>query len=182
MRWRMVALTAAIYALVGACGAGGDPGGKVASLSQSATPSNGQSANDGKTDEDRMREYAKCMGDHGIEVEEPKTEPGQGGKGGGIGIKVEAGQEGKLEEAEKACNHLLPNGGKPKPVDAATLDKMREHAKCLRDNGLDVPDPDPNSPGITVKENDPDKANKAFAACKHIMGEDGPMLEGKDSK
>jgi hypothetical protein len=182
VRWRTVALAAATFALVSACsGAGGDPGSRVASLGDGATSSQNAPAGDGGTDEDKQRDFIKCMQDHGVNAQEAPPPAGSaGGGGGGIAIEGGPGDEEKLREADAACRHLLPNGGKPPQLSAEDLDKMREHAKCLRENGLNVPDPDPNNPGIMVEDADPETANKAFEACKHIMGGEGPMLESKE--
>ena len=71
-------LAAATFAvLVGACAGNANSGSGVASLSDSNQPSAQQQGSDGKTDEDRNREFAKCMREHGVDVPDP--EPGQGG-------------------------------------------------------------------------------------------------------
>lgn len=167
VRWRLLALTAATCALLGGCAANGDGGNDVASISSAAAPSDQQSADDGKTDEDKMREYAGCMREHGIAMEDPKSGP----DGGGISISVDGSNEGKMKAADEACRHLLPNGGQPPKLDAAQLDKLREQAKCLREHGVNVPDPDPNNPGFSIDGADKDKMDAAMKACG---GPDGP--------
>ncbi|HET9143323.1 hypothetical protein [Actinophytocola sp.] len=177
VRWRLVAVSAAMMALLGACSSGsGGPGNGVASLSDPAQPSNGQQADDGKTDEDRMREFAGCMREHGIDMEDPKSGP----DGGGISIEVNGDNEGKMKEADEACRHLMPNGGQPPKLDAAQLDKLREQAKCLRDHGLNVKDPDPNNPGIMIEGSGPDQKEfeEAHKAC-NMEGPGGVFGSGK---
>ncbi|HEU5475448.1 MAG TPA: hypothetical protein VFV67_32795 [Actinophytocola sp.] len=168
VRWRLLVLAAATWALVGACASGGDGGNEVASLSGSATPSDQQSADDGKTDEDKMREFAACMREQGIDVQDPQSGP----NGGGISMKVDAKDDAKMKAAEEKCRPLLPNGGQPPKLDAAQLDKLRETAKCLREQGLDVPDPDPNDPGIEITGEDKAKVDAAMKACG---GPEGPV-------
>ena len=176
VRLRLLGLVVAAFALVTACGAGDGGGNKVASLSDPATPSNQQQAGDGTGgDEQKMREFTKCMREHGVDMPDPKTGPD-----GGTMIEVhgEPGDEDKVKAADEACKHLLPNGGQPPKLDAAQLDKMREQAKCLREHGVNVPDPDPNNPGFTIQgSGDQDKDKAAFEAC---MGKDGGFMVQKD--
>ena len=169
VRWRLIALTAATFALVSACGNGGG-GNKVASLSDPAKPSDQQQASDKGSgdDEQKMRDFTKCMRDHGVDMPEPKSGPG-----GGVSIEMNGGpgDEAKMKAADEACKSLLPNGGVPPKLDAAQLDKMREQAKCMREHGVNMPDPDPNNPGIKIEgSGDPEKDKAAFEAC---MGGDG---------
>lgn len=170
VRWRLIAVAAVSLALAGGCSQGPAGNNQVASLSDAAQPSDGQAA-DGKTDEDQMREFAACMREHGIEMDDPTSGPG----GGGISISVQGDDESKMKAADEACKPLLPNGGRPPKLDAADLDRMRETAKCLREHGLDVPDPDPNDPGFSFNGVDQDKVKAAMEAC----GETGGPGKGK---
>jgi hypothetical protein len=165
VRWWLGAMVAAAVGLAAGCAADGSGPQQVASLSDSAKPS-GESQTDNRSDEDKMREFAKCMREHGIEMDDPQVDS----KGGaGIGIQIEPGQKDQLRAAEQACKHLLPNGGRPPQLDPEDLDKMREFTKCLREHGLDVPDPDPNEPGIRLDAGqDPEKADQAMEACEHL--------------
>jgi hypothetical protein len=171
MRARRLVLAVAAFALAGGCGAAAEPPGKVASLGDGSTPADQQPAQDNRTDEDKMREFAQCMRDRGVNVELQPAQPGPGGSTGGGGFSIQGGpgEEGKIREANDACGHLLPNGGKPPKLDAEQLDKLREHAKCLRDNGVNVSDPDPNDPGIRIDGGDQEKVDRALKACEHLM-------------
>ncbi|MFL6143121.1 MAG: hypothetical protein ACJ72N_14805 [Labedaea sp.] len=174
VRWRVMILAVATVALVTACGAGPD-GNRVASLSSgSATPSGQQQASDGRSDEDKIRDFSKCMREHGVDVPEPTMAPkaGDGGNTGGPGIVIQgAGPEKeKIDTANEACRPLLPNGGQPPKLDAKQLDEMRRMAQCMREHGVNMPDPDPNKPGIAIDKNDgqdidPEAMKKAAEAC-----------------
>jgi len=99
---------------------------------------------------------------------EPKTGPGGGAM---IEMHGDAGDEAKVKAADEACKHLLPNGGVPPKLDAAQLDKLRQQATCMREHGVNMPDPDPNNPGIKIEgSGDPEKDKAASEAC---MGKDG---------
>lgn len=166
-------LTAATFALlVGACAGNANTDGGVASLSDSNQPSAQRQSSDGKTDEDRNREFAKCMREHGVDVPDP--EPGQGG------VTIKERDLEKVRPAREACQHLLPNGGVPEKMDPEELDKARERAKCMREHGIDVPDPDPNDPRIRPPEGvDPEKMRAAMEACRpEDAPDDGPVRTG----
>ncbi|MCR6484236.1 hypothetical protein M8542_15545 [Amycolatopsis sp. OK19-0408] len=167
MRTRIVVAALGAALLLGGCGAKGDGGDKVASIS---TPpkSGGPTAadNSGKSDEDKMRDFAKCMREHGVDMPDPKP----AGDGGGMAITLDGdgADKGKIDTAQKACKHLMPNGGEMKPPSAEELDKMRKDAKCMRDHGIDMPDPDPSGKGMTRAGSvgdDPKKFEEAAKAC-----------------
>ncbi|WP_206785213.1 hypothetical protein [Amycolatopsis sp. MtRt-6] len=169
MRIRIAVAALGTALLLGGCGAKPDDGSKVASIS--TPPKTGGPAaadNSGKSDEDKMREFAKCMREHGVDMPDPK--PAGDGKGM---IAVGPGEGGdtdrsKAEAAHNACKTLLPNGGEMKPPSAEELDKMRRQAKCMREHGVDMPDPDPTGKGamrIGAPGDDPKKFEEAAKAC-----------------
>lgn len=164
-RWWLVVL-AVLFALVSGCSSNGDGGDGVASMSSAPAPSSsapggGGSGNDGP-DMDQMRAYAKCMREHGVDMEDPQD--------GGISIAVDSeAEQKKVDKANEACKHLMPNGGEDEKPTAEDLDNAREMAKCLREHGIDVKEPTMDSPGISVDAgsggNDPEKVNKAMEEC-----------------
>ena len=167
MRTRIAVAAIGAALLLGGCGAKTDDGAKVASIS---TPSNtgGPTAagNSGKSDEDKMRDFAKCMREHGVDMPDPK--PAGDGKGMSIAIQGEGADRGKIDAAQNACKHLMPNGGEMKPPSAEELDKMRKQARCMREHGVDMPDPDPTGKGamqIGGPGDDPKKFEEAAKAC-----------------
>jgi hypothetical protein len=179
MRTRIVVAALGAALLLAGCGAKADDGAKVASIS---TPpkSGGPTAadNSGKSDGDKMRDFAKCMREHGVEMPDPKTSPD--GKGMSIAIQGDGADQSKLEDAQKACKHLMPNGGEMKPPSAEELDKMRQQAKCMREHGINMPDPDPSGQGtrtIGGPGDDPKKFEEAAKACG--MGIAGRAEAGK---
>lgn len=158
----------AVLALVAGCGGGGEDGDKVASISSPPSPG---AAGDGKqadnvSDEDKMRNFAKCMRENGIDMPDPKT---NGDEQGTISLGG-PGQidEKKMNAASDACRKHLPNGGEMKPPSPEELDKMRAEAKCMREHGIDMPDPDPT--GKTARAlggpgDDMKKFEEAAKAC-----------------
>ncbi|WP_395106071.1 hypothetical protein [Actinomadura sp. SCN-SB] len=101
-------------------------------------------------DQEKMRQYAKCMRANGIDMPDPSAEGGR--------ITVERRQSAdainrqKAQAAEKKCRHLMPNGGKPAKPKAEQLAELRAMAKCMRENGVpSFPDPNPNG-GIVINQ------------------------------
>ncbi|MGW3963065.1 hypothetical protein ACWED2_24825 [Amycolatopsis sp. NPDC005003] len=165
IRTAVAAIGAAL--LLAGCGAKADDGSKVASISTPSKTGGPTAAdNSGKSDEDKIREFTKCMREHGVDMPDPK--PAGDGNGVAIGIQGEGADKDKIDAAQNACKHLMPNGGEMKPPSAEELDKMRKDAKCMRDHGIDMPDPDPAGKGATRiggMGDDPKKFEEAAKAC-----------------
>jgi hypothetical protein len=124
----LVAVAAALA--LGACGSSDDNGGS------------GSSA---KSQQDKAFEgalkFAKCMREHGIDVPDPQ-------RVGNGGIKQtmngKPGSRAKMEAAQKDCQKYMQIGGGRAPSaaeQAKAKDAMLAYAKCMRDNGVDMPDP-----------------------------------------
>lgn len=163
-RWRLAVLTG-LFALVTACGS--EPGNDgVASLSDKETPSSTK-PDDPDNAADQARAYAKCMRENGVDMKDPEVS-----QDGGVGIAIEGGDKAKVDKADKACRHLMPNGGEPPKPSPEDLDRMRKEAQCLRDHGIDVADPTMDDPGIKIEGGGPDdeKFRKAMEECSDGKG------------
>lgn len=99
----------------------------------------------------KMRAFAKCMREHGVDMKDPDGDgritvmasKGAGGAGG-------PGGDQAMQAAQKACQSLMPNGGKPRKMSPQDLDKARKFAKCMREHGINMEDPGPDG-GIRIK-------------------------------
>src|SRR5262249_25404460 len=69
-------------------------------------------------------------------------------------------------------------GAKPKPSASVDVEEQRRlFTQCMRDHGIDVPDPDPNGPGVRIFASggpgsdtaDKDTANKIDTAMKECQ-------------
>ncbi|MFD5200636.1 hypothetical protein ACFWM7_10890 [Streptomyces sp. NPDC058375] len=148
------ALAAALALTATACS--GDGGGTK----------DGGSASDGKkTKEDQALEHRKCLREQGLDIPEPK--PGENG----MGVTIDGGSMGKekMEKAFKACEDKAVGGG-PKELTQAEKDKMVAYARCMRQNGFDMPDPKFDGGAMqaapALKSKDMKKFEKANKACE----------------
>ncbi|MFJ2432295.1 hypothetical protein ACIOWM_03695 [Streptomyces anulatus] len=148
------ALAAALALTATACS--GDGGG---------TKDGGSASDTKKTDEDQALEHRKCLREQGMDIPEPK--PGQDG----MGITIDGGSKGKeeMEKAFKACEDKAVGGG-PKELTQAEKDKMVAFARCMRENGFDMPDPKFDGGAMqaapALKQKDMKKFEKANKACE----------------
>ncbi|ONK13461.1 hypothetical protein [Streptomyces sp. MP131-18] len=164
------ALTAAALgaALLTACGGGdGGDGGQVAAVDGGASPD--AAAGDADPAE-QGRKFAECLRENGLEVPDPDPATGE------LDLTDAAGEgEGRdaLMTAFEACRDLAPEQYAEQPEPGAEqLDAMREFAACMRENGIDVPDPDPAA-GLEPGAVDPAAPgyDAALEACQeHLDG------------
>jgi hypothetical protein len=195
---RLVFATLAVAALLGsatACGSSGDDdagNGDVASLDDgssdaSDTTTAGTTAPEDL--EDAMLAFTECMRDHGIDMPDPQV-TGEGG----IAIAVEGEMDDeKFQEAQTACEPLMENARGDIEVDPEQLAEMQaemlEFAECMREHGIDMPDPvfsddgrvtqQGPPPGDDGSEFDGDEFNTAADECGR--GEGGPMIAAAPS-
>ena len=98
-------------------------------------------------------EHAECMRKQGIDVPDPK--PGQGGI---ILRGPRGGDPGAQERAARKCEKFLRDVPPPRLSDEqrnAMRDGALKHARCMRGQGIDFPDPKfDDQAGITVKVGD----------------------------
>ncbi|WP_242890669.1 hypothetical protein [Actinomadura litoris] len=131
-------------------------------------------------DQEKMRKYAQCMRDNGVDMDDPSGD-------GKITMKMSARPgEGKtgsgpMDEAQRRCRSLMPNGGRPPKPKPEEIAKQRAFSKCMREHGVPrFPDPDPNG-GILLKAGkgtglDPQSPafKDAEKACRKYAPGEGP--------
>jgi hypothetical protein len=196
-RYRWLTAVAVGTTLVGAaCGSGGGAGDGVASLSagEQAAGDNvsDKSSESDKDPEEAMLDFAKCMREHGIDMPDPEFSGGGGGAGsvkssaairiGGAGdVDME-----KMEEANEACRPLLADAGPMREMSPEERQEMQdkaiEHSRCMREHGIDMPDPvfdTAGGGGAMVKidaagkggiDFDSEEFQEASEACGEIFG------------
>ena len=161
--WKAMALVSVASFLLAACA--GDGG-----YSSEATPSP-------SVDEaDALLEFAECMREHGID-EYPDPVVDENGAVTIPNVRMSATRE-ELADAEEACKDLLPEDQGPGEVPPEVSDALLNYAECMREHGIDFPDPDFSGGGDVqlggegVDRNDPD-FQAADDACRHYLEEGG---------
>lgn len=212
-RARAALAVLALAAVLAACGGGASGDGGVVSLAQPSATAGASAAPSASLDpEEAMIAFTACMREHGIDIQVSIATAGEGGNGIG---KVEVGSGGvdkgtdpqantapidkqAAVAAQEACKHLLPRGGMGDPsatIPPEVLDSMLAFSACMREHGVDYPDPDVSGGGISIEIGGPDAAGgidpssekfqAAQEACAAEMPEGpfkfdgGPMLESK---
>lgn len=154
-RW-LVGAAVAAGLLLAACGsddAGNSATPQVVSGNGAATGGDGASAaaaSSDVSDEELALEFAECMRGEGVDWPDPITlADGSIDLLGGQGPEAITGGDGTVDDATQAAidtcspiiegSSLLPGAD---DIDAETQDQLLEFAQCLRDNGVDVDDPD----------------------------------------
>jgi hypothetical protein len=147
-------------------GCGTQQGGAgVASVSKtSARPSADASPTASADPQEQGRKFAACMREHGIPMEDPDPS-------GGGGMQMLTGKnidKKKAREAADACRAYSPVKDR-KDLTPQDVEQMRKFAACMRENGVDMPDPNPDGsfPGGTARNFKPDdpKFQKATETC-----------------
>ncbi len=166
----------AVAMFFAACGGASGPG--VASLGSSATsttsPAAGTSNRINETNYLDAVKFAQCMRTHGVpNMPDPNSEGvfalPAGKNGGGL---LESAQYVK---ANKACHHLLPNGGEPSAAgEQALIAQALKYVQCMRTHGVpSMPDPTAVKGGITQRfplgPNSP-QLQKAMKDCRSLPG------------
>lgn len=142
-----------------ACGGRSNSPGIATAMNAAAHPSPTPSL----SDQERLRRFTQCLRDHGVNVGDSTD--------GKVTITANKADKDKVGTAMQACQSLAPAGkfgGKPS---AAEIAKLRQFAQCMRDHGVQMADPDPNTGAISLQgsaKDDP-KAQAATEACKNLL-------------
>jgi hypothetical protein len=179
MRVLLGVLTVGVLLTGAACGSGSD-GPDVASANAgpvAATPSATVTAGDRS---EQLRQFAQCMRDHGVAMNDPQ--PGQAGGGlGGLAAGLDP-NDPTVRAAFTACQSNLPNGGQPPKLDAQQAAAYRVFAQCMRDHGIDLPDPAADGTlqlnGSMVGMLQDPAARAAFTACQGALAGLRPSASG----
>jgi hypothetical protein len=164
----LVAVAAALA--LGACG-GSDPGGGSGSAK----------SNQDKAFEGALK-FSQCMRDHGIDMPDPQ-------RVGTGGIKLSGGKvrmnDPKMQAAQKACQKYMQVGGGEK-LDPAKRAKLQEaalnYARCMRQQGVNMPDPKMASNGGLTFQGGPSAKGENHAGPGKGFGinPDSPKFKAAD--
>ncbi|WP_084964693.1 hypothetical protein [Thermoactinospora rubra] len=171
---RLTFFAAAVLVLAAGCGTAPTSAGVASVSGAGSTPSASPSPTSTLDREERGRKFAQCMRDNDVDMPDPDP------NGGFVGRTTIRLDDPKVQKAFEACKEYAPvkERGELSPED---LEKLRKFAACMRDNGVDMPDPDPNG-GFAgqvgkIKRDDPDFA-EAVEKCNAELGGKAKGAEG----
>jgi hypothetical protein len=138
---RLLAAIAVLPLVFAACSTGAASNDGVASLSSPGVAAASPSPDASTNPEDAMLDFAQCMRDNGVDMPDPQS--------GGGGVRIGIGQNGidpgseEFQAAQEACQQFLDDAGfgQRRELSQEQLDQQVEFAQCMRDNGIDMPDP-----------------------------------------
>lgn len=138
-------------------------------------PSGDPAANGREKVQDAALKFARCMREHGIDMDDPQ--PGQRG----IRLTQPKGvSPQKMDAADKACRKYLEAVKPPELSDEQQKefqDAALANAKCMREHGINMPDPTFSGngearvhigPGTGIDPESP-KFEEAQKACEKTM-------------
>ena len=125
------------------CGAAPADDGIASAGGAAAKPS--ASASGTVDRQEAQLKFAQCMREHGVDMPDP-------GPDGRIRITSKKGDQATTEKAMQDCQHIMKDaiGDKLGGGDPEARDRMVKFAQCMREHGIDVPDPAPGQ-GIQLK-------------------------------
>jgi hypothetical protein len=131
----------AIAALAACSGAAANPSGVASLGSQSPDPETSATPQASMDPEEAALAFAECMREHGVDMPDPQV-----GSNGDFRVTVNGGpgslDMAEMQAAQEACQHLMPGPmGEPRELTAEEKDAMLGFAQCMRNNGIDMPDP-----------------------------------------
>ena len=135
-----------LLVVLSACSGGAASSNGVATLN-SPDPAASAAPSASVNPQDALIAYARCMREHGIDMPDPQFDETNGkfqvqiGAGGG----AKPTDKKKIDAAQQACQHFMDGvafgPGKGGQVDQATQDALLAFAQCMREHGIDFPDP-----------------------------------------
>ena len=167
MRIHLTALLLAAGCSLAACG--GDD----------ETPAAGGDRPDQSTRQ-AMADFAQCMRENGVDV----PDPGSGERGA---VRIE-GSADELREAEEACAEYREKIKPPDLSDEELAEAKKAalaHSRCMREQGIDVPDPQFNADGGAMVQIGPgagiDFDSPEFREAEEACRDELPELRTEDS-
>jgi hypothetical protein len=187
--------------VLAACSArGGTSSNGVVTLGSTA-PGSSMAPSPSADPQEAMLNFAQCMRDHGVDMPDPVFSTD--GKGGGTVTQAGPASGANPKDdpgfmaAQEACKHFLDDvrrEGTAKQLTAAEQKAFLDFAACMRDHGIDMPDPDFSGGGVSIQIGSPDGNGSdsgpkigpgsatfeaAQTACQHFLDAVGMGKFGK---
>lgn len=141
---KLIPLIAVLTLVLAACGGGSDDG--VASLETETTVAADQAVDIETDNEQALTDFAQCMRDNGIDMDDPTVDANGNLTFGGQSQQgnIEEFDEDALQAAFEACEeHLAGVAMGFTDTDLSEIeDTLLEFTSCMREQGFDMADPD----------------------------------------
>ena len=161
-------------AIFAACTIGGEePQGVVTIESTTVTTV----VDEETTFEEGVLEFAQCMREEGINFPDPTFDIDGNPQFDNLEIENEEEFESAFENCEDILRNALPEQFDLDPeVEAALVDASLEFSQCMRDQGIDFPDPKPGEFGFfAFRDADIDFSSEAVQEAFEICQPENPL-------
>ena len=134
------------------------------------------------TFEEGVLEFAQCMREEGIYFPDPTFDIDGNPQFDNLEIENEEEFERAFENCEDILRNALPEQFDLDPeVEAALVDASLEFAQCMRDQGIDFPDPKPGEFGFfAFRDADIDFSSEAVQDAFEICQPENPLEDLND--
>jgi hypothetical protein len=175
----IVALGVLLAAMTAGCSRAADDDSGGVATAANGTPKPSNSAAGSEPDRDMSLKFSKCMREQGLDwFPDPRAD-------GRMELALPQGVDpATVDKAQQQCKQFLPNGGEPPELTAEEIEKNRQLAKCMRENGVpDFPDPDANGQlGIDGNKLGTGPGDPAFDAADKACAQYRPNGGGERSQ
>ena len=157
-----------------ACTIGGEEPQGVVTI-ESTTPTT--IVDEETTFEEGVLEFAQCMREEGINFPDPTFDIDGNPQFDNLEIENEEEFESAFENCEDILRNALPEQFDLDPeVEAALVDASLEFSQCMRDQGIDFPDPKPGEFGFfAFRDADIDFSSEAVQEAFEICQPENPL-------
>ncbi len=134
------------------------------------------------TFEEGVLEFAQCMREEGINFPDPTFDIDGNPQFDNLEIENEEEFENAFENCEDILRNALPEQFDLDPeVEAALVDASLEFSQCMRDQGIDFPDPKPGEFGFfAFRDADIDFSSEAVQDAFEICQPENPLEDLND--
>ena len=164
----------AFVAVFAACTIGGEESQGVVTIESTTVTT---VVDEETTFEEGVLEFAQCMREEGINFPDPTFDIDGNPQFDNLEIENEEEFEGAFENCEDILRNALPEQFDLDPeVEAALVDASLEFSQCMRDQGIDFPDPKPGEFGFfAFRDADIDFSSEAVQEAFEICQPENPL-------
>ena len=164
----------AFLAVFAACTIGGEESQGVVTIESTTATT---VVDEETTFEEGVLEFAQCMREEGINFPDPTFDIDGNPQFDNLEIENEEEFESAFENCEDILRNALPEQFDLDPeVEAALVDASLEFSQCMRDQGIDFPDPKPGEFGFfAFRDADIDFSSEAVQDAFEICQPENPL-------